>query len=440
MTTESFPGIATIPFQGPGAESPLAFRHYDPDRVVLGRRMEDQLRFAVCYWHGFAWGGADTFGDGTFQRPWLAPGDPMVRARQRTDAVLELLTKLGVQYFTFHDRDLAPEGETLRESSARLAAMADHLGAGMQRTGKKLLWGTANLFGHPRYAAGAATSPDPAVFACAAAQVRQALEVTHTLGGENYVLWGGREGYDTLLNTDLRRELDQLGRFLSLVVDHKHRIGFRGTLLIEPKPMEPTKHQYDFDAATVHAFLRRYGLERELKLNLEVNHATLAGHSFAHEVTYAIANDLFGSVDANRGDPQLGWDTDQFPADLEDMTLALHAILEAGGIGRGGFNFDAKLRRQSIDDEDLFLAHIGGMDTLALALLRAAALIEQRTLTDARTSRYADWEGPLGRSILAGEADLASLADRALDENLSPRPRSGKQELLENRLGRVLYG
>ena len=308
----------------------------------------------------------------------------------------------------------------------------------MERTGVRLLWGTANLFGHPRYAAGAATNPDPEVFAFAAAQVRQALEGTHRLGGANYVLWGGREGYETLLNTDLRREADQLGRFMRLVVEHKHEIGFEGTILIEPKPMEPSKHQYDFDSAAVHAFLQKYGLEREIKLNIEVNHATLAGHSFQHELAYAIANDLFGSVDANRGDPQLGWDTDQFPNSVHEATLALYTILRGGGLSRGGFNFDARLRRQSLDPVDLFHGHVGGMDTVARGLLNAARMIEDGRLDDALERRYAGWEGELGRDILGGRASLVELSERVLARGLDPRPVSGRQEQLENLVSRYL--
>jgi xylose isomerase len=378
------------------------------------------------------------FGAGTFEREWFGAGDELELAERKLAFAFEFFEKLGAPFFTFHDRDLAPEGASLAEGRANLHRMVDRVAAEMERTGVRLLWGTANLFGHPRYAAGAATNPDPEVFACAAAQVRDALEATHRLGGANYVLWGGREGYDTLLNTDLRREADQLGRFLHLVAEHKHRIGFRGTLLVEPKPMEPTKHQYDRDAATVHAFLQRHGLEGEYRLNLEVNHATLAGHSFQHEVAYAIAHDLFGSVDLNRGDPQLGWDTDQFPNDPLEAALALHEILRAGGFSTGGFNFDAKLRRQSVDPLDLFHAHVGGVDTLARGLLAAARLIEAGRLAACRKARYAGWEGELGRAILAGEHDLASLADLALERGLDPRPVSGRQEALENLVARSL--
>jgi len=438
MAEPFFPDIERIRHEGAQSQNPLAFRFYDAQRVVGGRRMQDHLRFAVCYWHSFGWPGSDVFGEGTFARPWLQPGDPMALARRRTEVAFEFFEKLGAPYFTFHDRDVAPEGRTLAESEANLDRALEWIAREMQRTGVKLLWGTANLFGHPRYAAGAATNPDPEVFACAAAQVRKALEATHQLSGENYVLWGGREGYETLLNTDLRQEADQLGRFLALVVEHKHKLGFRGTLLIEPKPMEPTKHQYDFDVAAVHAFLLRFGLEREIRVNIEVNHATLAGHSFEHEIAYAAANGLLGSVDVNRGDPQLGWDTDQFPNHAADLVVALYTILRAGGFTTGGFNFDAKLRRQSIDPADLFHAHVGGIDTLARALLAAIALIEDGRLAAFLDERYAGWQGPLGREILDGKRSLADLAELAVRKSLSPAPRSGRQEWLENLVNRFV--
>lgn len=440
----SVPFFTTVPEPvRPAGDEPadgLAYQVYDPDLVVGDKRMEDHLRIAVCYWHSFCSPGDDVFGSGAWDRPWLEPGaDPMAAARAKLDAAFELFTKLGTPFFCFHDLDLAPAGDSLRESRANLDAMADQAAAKMDVTGVRLLWGTANLFGHPRYAAGAATNPDPEVFAHAAAQVRDALDVTHRLGGENYVLWGGREGYDTLLNTDLRREADQLGRFLELVADHKRAIGFTGTLLIEPKPHEPTKHQYDHDAAAVHGFLDRYGLADEYRLNIEANHATLSGHSFHHEVAYAVANGMLGSIDANRGDPQNGWDTDQFPNSVEDLTPALYEILRAGGLGTGGFNFDAKLRRQSLDRDDLIHAHVGGIDTLARALLVAQALLDDGTLDAARAERYAGWEGDLGRQIFDPGTDLAGLADQAVGADLRPQPVSGGQERLENEVGRVLW-
>ncbi|NRA04398.1 MAG: xylose isomerase [Myxococcales bacterium] len=433
MPTPFFPEIERISYAGPGSSDDLAFRHYDPERRVLGKRMQDQLRIAVCYWHSFCWPGSDVFGDGTFDRPWLRDtGDAMAQAEHKLEVAFEFLEKLGAPFFCFHDRDVAPEGVTFRESCANLDHMVDRIALRMQESGVRLLWGTANLFGHPRYAAGAATNPDPAVFVHAAAQVKHCLEVTHRLGGANYVLWGGREGYETLLNTDLAREAEQLGRFMQLVVEHKHRIGFEGTLLIEPKPHEPTQHQYDRDAAHVLAFLRKFGLEREIKLNIEVNHATLAGQSFQHELAYAVANQCLGSVDANRGDPQNGWDTDQFPNSVEELTLALYEILRGGGLTTGGFNFDAKLRRQSIDPVDLFHAHIGGMDTLARALLAAALLIEEGRLQAAVDARYAGWQSESGRSIQAGERSLVDLWQQAHASDTGPAPVSGQQERLEN--------
>ena len=438
MSDTFLPDIERIPYLGPEAEIDLAFRFYDRDRIVLGKRMEDQLRFAVCYWHSFCWPGSDVFGEGSFDRPWLREGDPLLQAERKLEAAFELFEKLGAPFFTFHDRDLAPEGATFKESQRSLGHMLDRAQRRMEESGVRLLWGTANLFSHPRYAAGAATNPDPEVFAYAAAQVRHALEATQRLGGANYVLWGGREGYDTLLNTDLRRESDQLGRFMCLVVEHKHRIGFEGTILIEPKPMEPTKHQYDFDVAAVYAFLQRYGLQEEIKLNIEVNHATLAGHSFCHELAYAISNGIFGSVDINRGDPQLGWDTDQFPNSVEEATLAFYTILRGGGLGTGGFNFDAKLRRQSVDPVDLLHAHIGGIDTLARGLLNAAHLLEDGVLSAFVEKRYAGWSGGLGRAILEGERSLADLGLHVESGGLEPSPVSGRQELLEGVVSRTL--
>src|SRR5918997_1075867 len=440
---EFFTDVAEqVPYLGPDSDEPLAFHWYDRDRMVAGRRMEDHLRFAACYWHSFAWDGFDIFGAGTLDRPWhptIAAGsiDPMEAARQKMAAAFELFTKLGVPYYCFHDRDIAPEGGSFKESVALLDEMVDLAAEHQERTGVTPLWGTANLFTHPRYQAGAATNPDPEVFAYAAAQVAHCLEATHRLGGDNYVLWGGREGYETLLNTDVRRELDQLGWFLTMVVEHKHRIGFTGAILIEPKPFEPTKHQYDYDVAAVHAFLQRYGLDGEVKVNIEVNHATLSGHDFAHEVAVAADAGIFGSVDANSGDDRLGWDLDRFPVSVEQMTLGMIEILRAGGFTTGGFNFDAKLRRQSIDRTDLFHGHIGGMDTLARALLVAADLVEGGELDANRTARYAAWDGELGRSIVDRGTDLAALHQRVLDRG-EPARVSGGQERLENLVARYV--
>jgi xylose isomerase len=441
MAEEFFAGVEPIRYVGPESDDPLAFQWYDADRVVLGKRMEDHLRIAVCYWHSFNWPGSDVFGTGTFDRPWLGGiGDALEAAHQKLDAAFEFFTKLGVPFFCFHDFDLAPESGSFAESARSLDVMVNAAEQRMAETGVRLLWGTANLFSHPRYAAGAATNPDPEVFAYAAAQVKHALEATHRLGGANYVLWGGREGYETLLNTDLRHEADQLARFFALVAEHKYKIGFEGTLLIEPKPQEPTKHQYDYDSQSVHGFLERYGLIDEYRVNIEANHATLAGHSFHHEVAYAVDAGIFGSIDANRGDYQNGWDTDQFPNSVEEISLAMHEILRGGGFTTGGFNFDSKLRRQSMDRIDLFHGHVGGIDTLARSLLVAAEMIERETLTGARRDRYAGWSGELGQAILNGSEDLDSLEARVGAGAIDPAPVSGRQEFLENRVNRLIWG
>ncbi|TNE65834.1 MAG: xylose isomerase [Alphaproteobacteria bacterium] len=433
-----FKGVGPIGFEGRDSRNPLAFRYYDKDQLVLGKRMEDHLRLAVCYWHSFCWDGSDVFGAGTFGRPWLAGKMDAAAAKAKMDVAFEFFSKLGAPYYCFHDVDVMAEAQTLAEHTSNFAAAVDGLEAKMQQTGMKLLWGTANLFSHPRFAAGAATNPNPEVFAFAAAQVRQCIEATKRLGGENYVLWGGREGYDTLLNTDMARELDQMGRFLSMVVEHKHKIGFKGMILLEPKPHEPTKHQYDHDVATVYGFLKRYGLENEVRVNIEANHATLAGHSFEHEVETAAALGIMGSFDINRGDPQNGWDTDQFPNDPLELTLVLYRILKAGGLTSGGFNFDAKLRRQSLDPVDLFHGHIGGIDQLARALLQAEALIEDGCLTDFVANRYAGWNSALGQQIMAPGSSLADIADAATKTGVAPAPVSGRQEYLENLVARFV--
>lgn len=433
-----FDEFEPVAYEGPDSENPLAFRYYEADKEVFGKTMADHLRCAVCYWHSFCWTGTDAFGLGTFARPWFEGNDEMAMAKSKLNAAFTFFEKLGQPFFCFHDRDVAPEGETLRASNANLDHMVEAIEAKMEETGVKLLWGTANLFGHPRYMAGASTNPDPEVFAYAAGQVRHCLEVTHRLEGANYVLWGGREGYETLLNTDMKRELDQLGRFMSMVVEHKHKIGFKGTLLIEPKPHEPTKHQYDYDVAAVYAFLQKYDLLEEMRVNIEANHATLAGHSFQHELEYALASEIFGSVDINRGDPLLGWDTDQFPTDLYDVTLALYLLLQAGGFESGGFNFDAKLRRQSIDPVDLLHAHIGGMDTLARGLMAATKMIEDDLFKQFLSERYAAWDIGMGQSILDGAESLETLGNRVEENNLDPHPRSGRQEMLENLLNRYI--
>jgi len=435
-----FPDVeAPIAYEGPESDNPLAFRWYDAERSVAGRTMAEHLRFAVCYWHSFNWDGFDIFGAGTMDRPWLGvQSDPMDAARRKMDAAFEFFSKLGAPFWCFHDRDIAPEGATFAESCRNLDTMVDEAARHMEATGMRLLWGTANLFSNPRYQAGAATNPDPELFAYAAGQVCQVLEATHRLGGSNYVLWGGREGYETLLNTDMGRELEQLARFLHLVVEHKHAIGFEGTILIEPKPFEPTKHQYDYDVAAVHAFLQKYDLAEDVCVNIEVNHATLSGHDFAHEVAAAAAAGIFGSIDANAGDDRLGWDVDRFPVSVEQMTLGMYEILRAGGFTTGGLNFDAKLRRQSIDRNDLFHAHIGGMDTMARALLAAGAMWEDGALENIRRDRYAGWEGELGIDILDGRASLASLRERTLGRDDEPARVSGRQEEIENLVARYI--
>jgi xylose isomerase len=431
-----FSSVEPVRFEGPGSSNEFAYRVYDKDRLVQGRRMEEWLKVAVCYWHSFNWPGADIFGGGTLPRPWLGTPITQAMAETKLEAAFDFFVRLGVRYFTFHDVDAMATATTLKEHEHNLRIIEAGISAKMAATGVKLLWGTANLFSHPRYAGGAASSPDPEVYAWAAAQVRWCLEATHRLGGENYVLWGGREGYDSLLNTDLRRELDQYGRFLSMVVEHKHRIGFKGTILIEPKPFEPTKHQYDHDVAAVFAFLQRYGLTKEVKVNIEVNHATLAGLDFEHEIAAARAFEIFGSIDINRGDPRNGWDTDQFPNNAQELVPSMAQLVEDQGFVTGGFNFDAKLRRQSVDPADLYLAHIGGIDTLARALLAAVDVVTDGGLARLRQQRYQGWGGELGQRIVGGSLNLASLADLALEKNLNPAPRSGQQELAESIIAR----
>lgn len=435
--TEFFHGIDKIKFEGPDSNNLLAYRYYNPSQKVLGKTMQEHLRLAVCAWHNFVWEGHDIFGESAFVRPW-SHSEPMEQAKLRLDALFELITKLDVPFFTFHDRDVAPEGKNLAESNDNLQKIADLIAEKMQSSGKKLLWGTANLFSNRRYIAGAATNPDPDVFLYAVAQVKKALEVTQQLNGDNYVFWGGREGYETLINTDMKQEADQMARFFHMIVDYKHKIGFKGDFLIEPKPCEPTKHQYDYDTATVYAFLQKYGLEKEFKVNIEGNHATLAGHSFSHEVAYAYANDVFGSVDANIGDPQLGWDMDYFPIDITDLTQVLYVMLLNGGFGKGGFNFDTKVRRQSINLDDLIYAHVGAIDNLAKALLNAADLVEQAKLKDFVSQRYAGWEQGMAKEVLEGKHDVESIGKHVLSNDLEPEPKTGRQEMLQNIINRSL--
>ncbi|GAB2696721.1 xylose isomerase [Aliiglaciecola sp. 3_MG-2023] len=438
--SQYFENIEKIQYEGVDSDNPLAFHHYNPEQIILGKSMKEHLRFAACYWHNFCWDGADVFGQGTFGRPWLKPGDPMQRAKQKADVAFEFFNKLNIPFYCFHDVDVSPEGNSIKEYTENFAQMVDVLEAKQEESGVKLLWGTANLFSNPRYAAGGATNPNPEVFSYGATQVFHAMNATKRLGGENYVLWGGREGYETLLNTDLRQEREQLARFMQMVVEHKHKIGFKGTLLIEPKPQEPTKHQYDYDSATVYGFLKQYGLEQEFKMNIEANHATLAGHSFHHEIATAVSLGIFGSIDANRGDAQNGWDTDQFPNAVEELSLIMYEVLKAGGFTTGGLNFDTKLRRQSSDPTDLFHGHIGGMDHMALGLKKAAEIINNDFLAAKVKERYAGWNKDLGKGIISGEHSLQSLAKFTLDNSLAPKHVSGQQELLENKVNRVLYG
>ena len=439
MKTRSLIPVPKIAFEGPGTANPLAFRHYNPDEVVDGRPLSEHLRFSVAYWHAFRGTGGDPFGPGTIRRPWEEGRDALSVAKKRLDAAFEFFQKIRAPFWCFHDRDIAPEGRTLAESNRNLDQIVTHAKALQQATGIKLLWGTANLFSNPRYMNGAATNPDAHVFAYAAAQVKKALEVKQELGGENYVFWGGREGYETLLNTDLKREQAHLAAFLHMAVDYAKAIGFDGQFLIEPKPKEPTKHQYDFDVASGIAFLRTHGLAKHLKFNIETNHATLAGHSFSHEIEVAAAAGMLGSIDANTGDPLLGWDTDQFNTDVKELTLAMVSILKAGGLGRGGLNFDAKLRRASVDIEDLFNAHIGGMDAYALAFKIARRIITDGKLTRFVADRYASYDDGFGRDIAKRKIGFKEL-DRLVQTKLGePKPRSGRQEYLENLLNDYLH-
>ena len=433
--TDFFHGIPKCTFEGTKTNNEFAFRHYDPNEMVMGKRMEDHLRFAVAYWHSFAWPGGDPFGGQTFDRPWF--GDTMEHARLKADVAFEMFEILGAPYFCFHDLDVRPEGNSFAESLSNLEEITDYIAEKMATTGTKLLWGTANLFTHRRFMSGAATNPDPDVFAYSAATVKSCMDATVKLGGENYVLWGGREGYETLLNTDLKREAQQAGRFLQMVVEYKHKIGFQGQILIEPKPQEPSKHQYDYDVATVYGFLQRFGLEGEVRVNIEAGHAILAGHSFEHEIALANSMGIFGSIDMNRNDYQSGWDTDQFPNNVPEVMMAYYEILRGGGFASGGTNFDAKIRRQSLDPADLILSHVGAMDVCARALKSAAALLEDGLIENERAKRYDGWDTPSAKKMLAEET-LSSISDRIIAENISPEPRSGRQERLENAVNRFV--
>jgi xylose isomerase len=434
-----FAGIPTIAYEGPQSANALAFRHYNPDEIVGGKTMAEHMRFSIAYWHAFRGTGSDPFGPGTIVRPWESGKDPVSVAKVRMDAAFEFFQKIRAPFYAFHDRDIAPEGRTLAESNKNLDAVVAHAAELQKATGVKLLWGTANLFSNPRYMCGASTNPDAHVFAYAAAQVKKALDVTKQLGGENYVFWGGREGYETLLNTNLKREQDHLAAFLHMAVDYARSINFKGQFLIEPKPKEPTKHQYDFDVASGIAFLRTYGLEKYFKFNIETNHATLAGHTFQHEIEVAAAQDMLGSIDANAGDLLLGWDTDQFNTDVRELTLAMTSILRAGGLGTGGFNFDAKLRRPSIDLADLFHAHIGGMDAYAQALKLAHRINTEGVFSKKVAERYSSFDTGFGKDIEKGKADFESLEKLVLNQLGEPKPVSGRQEYLENLLNTELF-
>ena len=435
--TEYFPEVPSIEYEGSGSDEAFAFEYYDPEREVGGETMEEQLRFSMAFWHTLTEDGSDPFGAGTMRRPWDSVDDPMEKAEARVRAGFEFMDKLNVPYFCFHDRDVAPTGETLRETNDNLDEIVDLTSSLMDDTGIELLWGTAQLFYEPKYVHGAATAPNAEVFAHAGAQVKKAMEVTERLGGDNFVFWGGREGYETLLNTDMGREQDNMARFLRMAADYADDIGFDGQLLLEPKPKEPTKHQYDFDVATVLGFLRRYDLDDDFKVNVEANHATLAGHTFQHELRYARINDMLGSVDANQGDDQLGWDTDQFPTDVYATTLAMYEILRGGGLAPGGLNFDAKVRRGSFEPTDLFHGHIAGMDAFARGLEVAHAMIEDGALEEFVDERYDSYRTGIGRRIENGDADLADLEAHALDAG-DPTVSSGRQERLESVLNRYV--
>jgi xylose isomerase len=432
MSTAAFPDVPVIRYEGPTSKTPLAFKHYNPDEIVAGKTMRDHLRFSVTYWHTFRGTGADPFGAGTMLRPWDDGTDSLENAKNRVRVAFEFIEKLGAPFYAFHDRDVAPEGRTLAESNANLDAVAEVLAEEQARTGVGLLWGTANMFSNPRFCHGAATSPNSDVFAYAAGQVKHALETTHRLGGLGYTFWGGREGYSTLWNTDMKRELEHLARFFHLAVDHKKKIGFEGPFYIEPKPREPSTHQYDSDAAACLNFLREYDLLEHFKLNLETNHATLAGHTMRHEMEVSINAGALGSIDANTGDTLIGWDTDQFPTNLYLTTDVMLGVLRMGGFTTGGLNFDAKVRRESFEPIDLFHAHIGGMDAFARGFKIAAKIVEDGRVADIVKARYASWDTGLGAEIEAGQHTLETLAAHAAANPDPKQHASGRQELLEN--------
>lgn len=432
-----FPEVGNIAYEGPESTNPLAFKYYDAEKVVAGKKMKDHMRFAMSYWHTMTGGGNDPFGDATMQRAYDGL-EGMELAKARVDAAFELMVKLGIEFFCFHDLDIAPEGKSLQEKLDNLDTIVDLIEAKMKETGIKCLWGTTNGFSNPRFVHGASTSPNADVFAFAAAQVKKAIEITHRLGGENYVFWGGREGYETLLNTDVALENDNFARFLHMAKDYAKKIGFTGQFLIEPKPKEPTKHQYDFDTMTVLGFLRKYDLIDDIKMNIEANHATLAGHTFQHELLMSRINGVLGSIDANQGDMLLGWDTDQFPTNIYDATMCMYEVLKNGGIAPGGLNFDSKVRRGSFQADDLFISYIVGMDTFAKGLLVANNLLEDGVLEDFVAKRYESYTTGVGKDIVEGNADFESLAAYALD-NDQIKNTSGRQEMLEDIVNRYIY-
>ena len=426
-----FPGIKKIRYEGPDSKNPLAFKHYNPNKKIGKKTMKEHLRFSVAFWHTFKGTGSDPFGGPVYDRPWDIANDCMQQAENTMRAAFEFFTKLGVPFYCWHDRDIAPEADNLKETNARLKNIVNLAKKLQHDTGVKLLWGTSNCFSHPRFTHGAGTNPDAHVFAYAASQIKMAMECTKQLGGANYVFWGGREGYSNLLNTNMKHEQDQMARFLEMAVEHKKKIGFKGTLLIEPKPKEPTKHQYDYDAATVLSFLHKYGLEDEYKLNIEANHATLAGHTFEHDLTVASIDGKLGSIDANRGDYLLGWDTDLFPSDIYSATFAMMVIINQRGLGTGGINFDAKVRRGSFDEQDLFHAHIGGMDSFARGLKIAHKIKNDGVLANFVSERYKSFKSGIGRKVMRGETNFRELEKYILKKG-EPKKISGREEMLEN--------
>ena len=436
-STEFFPEVSAIRFEGPETDNPLAFRYYNPSQIVAGKTMSDHFKFAVCYWHSFCGEGSDPFGPGTFNFPWMTESDPIARAKLKMDAAFEFITKLGIDYYCFHDVDLVDEASTHKESQHRLATMVDYAKEKQAKSGVKLLWGTANLFSNPRYMNGASTNPDFSVVARAGAQLKDAIDATIALSGENYVFWGGREGYMSLLNTDMKMERENLARFLQMARDYARKQGFKGTFFIEPKPMEPSKHQYDYDAATVIGFIREFGLENDFKINLETNHATLAGHTMEHEIEVAGAAGMLGSIDANRGDYQNAWDTDQFPYNINETVEIMLSFLRHGGLQGGGVNFDAKARRNSTDFIDRFYAHIGGMDTFARALLIAADINDHSPIPSMRAQRYSSFATGLGNKFRSGQMSLEELATLGSNSD-EPSQISGRQELYENIINRYI--